>query len=66
LEDLCTFPQTIKEVATSEYSVKLVQHKHLYEIRYDDMPRGLPFSNLTIAIDVFEKLLTKPYKINNN
>ncbi len=61
----------IKEITNNEkgYTVKLEQHEHLYLVRYYDKKDSIlspPVSDLTLALDLFTKLLDKEDKINYN
>lgn len=61
----------IKEITDNKkgYTVKLEQHKHLYVVRYYDKKDSIlspPVSDLTLALDLFNKLLDKDRKLNCN
>lgn len=59
----------IKEITKRGYCVKLEQHEHLYVVTYGDSTGSypsIPVSDLTLALDLFNKLLDKNDKINYN
>jgi hypothetical protein len=61
----------IKEITNNQkgYTVKLEQHEHLYVVRYYDKKDSIlspPVTDLTLALDLFNKLLDKEDKINYN
>lgn len=59
------FPVLVKEIDNDRYHIRLEQHADLYVVKYNGKSLN-PFSSLTVALDVFEKLLDKQDKINYN
>jgi hypothetical protein len=61
----------IKEITNNKkgYCVRLEQHEHLYVVSYRDNRDDVtspPVTDLTLALDLFNKLLDKEDKINYN
>jgi hypothetical protein len=61
----------IKEIADNKkgYKVKLSQHDHLYVVTYSDRNGdypSIPVTDLSLALDLFSKLLDKNSRINYN
>jgi len=61
----------IKEITDHKkgYSVKLEQHEHLYIVKYWDKSNDIkspPVTDLTLALDLMNKLVDKDRKFNYN